>query len=202
MEQKDQPAAVAMKVNVSVEQAIIQAAQKSGMDVGYLFAMAQQESSFNPLARASTSSAKGLYQFLDGTWTGMVKKYGATYGIRDTNDDKFNAAKNAMMGALFAKDNEKEIASALGGRRANETELYLAHFLGSGGARTFLKADPSAVAATVLPSAAAANKNVFYDRGTGKARSIQEVYTFFEKKMSGPSKAYREKYASQVNDLT
>lgn len=202
IQQKETPPAVALKVNVSVEQAIIQAAKKSGMDVGYLFAMAQQESSFDPNARASTSSAKGLYQFLDGTWTGMVKKYGAIYGIRDTNDDKFNAGKNAMMGALFARDNEKAIASSIGGRKATATELYLAHFLGSGGANTFLRADPSASAAKTLPAAAKANKNVFYDRATGKERSIQEVYSFFEKKMEGPSRAYREKYAGQMGELT
>lgn len=191
-----------LDVKASVEQAIIQAAAKTGIDVGYMFAMAQQESSFDPNARATTSSAKGLYQFIDGTWSGMVKKYGSTYGITDSNEDKFNAAKNAMMAALYSRDNEKDLQSVLNGRRATPTELYLAHFLGSGGAKQFLRAEPNTIAAQILPSPAKANPSIFYaDRGKGPARTVQEVYSFFEKKISPPAKAYSQKYSDKNTGL-
>src|SRR5258708_10248418 len=38
------------------------------------------ESDFNPTAGASTSSARGLYQFIDQTWLGTVKEAGAQLG--------------------------------------------------------------------------------------------------------------------------
>ena len=48
--------------------AIRDASQKSGVDFKYMLAKAQTESSFDPRAKARTSSASGLYQFMPGTW--------------------------------------------------------------------------------------------------------------------------------------
>ena len=42
----------------------------------YLLTTAKIESNFNPTAQASTSSAKGLYQFIDQTWLGTMKQDG------------------------------------------------------------------------------------------------------------------------------
>ena len=50
--------------------AIRQAAQSTGISFEYLLTTAKIESNFNPSAQASTSSAKGLYQFIDQTWLG------------------------------------------------------------------------------------------------------------------------------------
>ena len=52
--------------------AIRQAAQSTGISFDYLLTTAKIESNFNPSAQASTSSAKGLYQFIDQTWLGTM----------------------------------------------------------------------------------------------------------------------------------
>ena len=40
-------------------------------------------------------------------------------------------------------------------------------------------------AAVLFPAAAKANRNVFYDQTTGRAKSLDEVYTFFDGKFGG-----------------
>src|SRR3546814_20136567 len=56
-------------------------------------------------------------------------------------------------------------------------DLYLAHFLGVGGAAKFLSTHdraPQATAASLFPAAARANRSIFYDR-QGHARSLAEI---------------------------
>jgi soluble lytic murein transglycosylase-like protein len=60
--------------------AIKQAASNTGASFEYLLATAKMESNFNPKAAASTSSARGLYQFIDQTWLGTVKEGGSRLG--------------------------------------------------------------------------------------------------------------------------
>src|ERR1700720_593324 len=60
--------------------AIKQAASTSGASFEYLLTTAKMESDFNPTAGASTSSAQGLFQFIDQTWLGTVKEAGAQLG--------------------------------------------------------------------------------------------------------------------------
>ena len=52
----------------------------TGTSFEYLLATAKMESNFNPTAGASTSSARGLFQFIDQTWLGTVKEAGAQLG--------------------------------------------------------------------------------------------------------------------------
>jgi hypothetical protein len=59
---------------------IKQAASTTGASFEYLLATAKMESNFNPKAAASTSSARGLFQFIDQTWLGTVKEAGAHLG--------------------------------------------------------------------------------------------------------------------------
>ena len=61
--------------------AIRQAAQSTGISFEYLLTTAKIESNLNPSAQASTSSAKGLYQFIDQTWLGTMKQDGAALGL-------------------------------------------------------------------------------------------------------------------------
>ena len=60
--------------------AIQQAAKSSGISFEYLLTTAQIESNLNPAAQASTSSAKGLYQFIEQTWLGTMKADGLANG--------------------------------------------------------------------------------------------------------------------------
>src|SRR5262245_8797700 len=59
---------------------IREASNSTGASFEYMLATAKMESNFNPKASASTSSARGLYQFIDQTWLGTVKEAGAQLG--------------------------------------------------------------------------------------------------------------------------
>ena len=184
------------RISQNVLDAIKEGSNVSGMDLGYMLAKAGQESGFDPNIKAKTSSATGLYQFTDSTWRGMVRKYGAKYGIG--MDDRQDPRANAIMGGLFARDNAAYLRSR--GLPTSNTDLYMAHFLGAGGAAKFLTArqrDPNGPAyASVGPAAAKANRSIFYDR-SGNPRSNAQVYALFESKIEPASRAYAQAYGNQ-----
>ena len=167
---------------------ILGAADVTGADAGQMAAIAQVESNFDPKIRARTSSAGGLYQFTDSTWNDMIDKYGAKYGL-DKNASKYDAKANALMGGEYIKKNQKAISSELG-REANTTDVYMGHFLGTGGAVNFLKGmqkNPNTSAVDLAGKKAASdNRSIFYDQN-GRARTAQEVYSIFENKLAKTS---------------
>ncbi len=177
-------------------EAIHSASKKSGVDFSYLVDQAKAESSFNPNAKAKTSSATGLYQFIDSTWMDMINKYGDDYGLNTDGKNKSDILAMrkdpkaaSFMAAAFASENETSLHRNWGGN-VGATELYLAHFMGAGGASAFLNArdeNPMTPAADLFPRAARANRNVFYDSQSGKARSLEEVHAFFDKKFNTQS---------------
>ena len=171
--------------------AIEKASAKTGVDFAYLVQQAHAESSFNPNAKAKTSSATGLYQFIEQTWLNTIEKHGYKHGISTEGKSRqqiLNMRKDpeiaSNMAAEFASDNEKFLRDHWGGD-IGATELYLAHFLGASGAAGFLNVrdeNPQQTAAYVFPEAAKANRNVFYEPSTGRARSMDEIYAFFDRK--------------------
>ncbi|MEG0819994.1 MAG: transglycosylase SLT domain-containing protein, partial [Brevundimonas sp.] len=56
-----------------VEAAIRRASSTTGVDFDFLMKTARRESAMNPSARAGTSSASGLFQFIEQTWLATVK---------------------------------------------------------------------------------------------------------------------------------
>lgn len=188
-----------------VVNAIRQASSQTGVDFAYLLEKAATESSFDPAAQARTSSARGLYQFVDRTWLDTMDRHGAKHGYRnvaaaierDAHGNPYVADPqareyilglrddprvSALMAAEFARDNEHSLEQSLG-REVGKAELYMAHFLGAGGAAKFLsemETNASADACAVVPAAARANAAVFYDGN--KALSLEEVYARFEGK--------------------
>jgi hypothetical protein len=184
----------------NVTGAIRGAAQASGASFEYLLATAQIESGLNPRAAASTSSAGGLYQFIDQTWLGMIKDAGPNMGygryadaITKSSSGRYEVSDpamrqeimalrkdptaNAMMAGAFTQQNAGKLTAELG-RNPSEGELYIAHFLGSSGAAHLIgtaASTPQASAAAMFPDAAAANHSIFYDR-SGAPRSVSDVY--------------------------
>lgn len=199
-------AAFGKKAPQNVLNAIKSASLKSGVDFAYMVQQAAAESSFNPAAKARTSSASGLYQFIESTWLSMMRDHGEKYGLADlaakidengrvtdkTVRREILALRNdpeisSHMAAEFAAENKKFLDAhwARGKKEVGSTELYFAHFMGAGGAAAFLKArdeNPLQQAALLFPKAAAANRNVFYDAKTGRPKTMDEVYAFFDKK--------------------
>jgi len=173
--------------------AVQKASSRTGVDFDYMMQQAKAESSFNPEAKAKTSSASGLYQFIKSTWMDMINRHGEKYGIdvesmtkQELLDLRFDPETAANMAAEFASENKASLDRNWGGD-VGPTEMYFAHFLGAGGAASFLRAkdaNPLTPAADLFPKAAAANRNVFYDRSTGKPKSLAAVYDFFDNKFA------------------
>ncbi|MEJ0068051.1 MAG: hypothetical protein WDO24_04215 [Pseudomonadota bacterium] len=109
------------------------------------------------------------------------------YGVTDASqkqqilDLRKDPKVSAVIGAEFALSNKEHLEGELG-HKVGSTELYLAHFLGAGGASRFLKAierNAATPAADLLPQAAQANRNVFYDRDSGRPRTVGDIYQLF-----------------------
>jgi hypothetical protein len=195
---------------------IKRASRAANVDFGYMMAQAAQESSFQPGAKATTSSATGLFQFIDSTWLQSVKQHGAKYGLgqyaaqistdesgrphvadpavkQQILDLRKDPQISSQIAAEFAKSNKDEVERVLG-RPANPTDLYLAHFLGASGASAMVKTVTSAgttPAADLLPQAAAANRAVFYDNN-GDAKSVAQIYQSFAEKIERQISQYSE----------
>lgn len=197
----------------SIRSAIQLASQRTGVDFGYLLGQAQVESGMNATARAGTSSATGLYQFVEQSWLQVVKQHGAEHGLSWASDAitqgsngrmtvsdpvlrrQILALRNdpqsaSLMAAEYASDNADGLQSTIG-RTANGTDLYMAHFLGLGGARQFLSAlqsNPQASGAALFPAAARANRNVFFN-SSGQARSLSDIYQRFTDRLGQGAQA-------------
>ena len=132
------------------------AASATGASFEYLISAAKIESNLNPKAQASTSSARGLYQFIEQTWLGTVKEAGAAFGfgkyadaisksesgrysVSDsaTRDEilklRDDPAANAAMAGVLTQSNSFKLTGMIG-RRPTDSELYMAHFMGVSGA--------------------------------------------------------------------
>ncbi len=187
-----------------IRQLISKAAGQTGADFEYLVNTAARESSFNPNAKAPTSSAAGLFQFIEQTWLAMVKEHGAKHGLgqeaahiqRSSNgrysvpdakarDDILDLRYDARISSLMAGEYTAESANFLSariGREPTEGELYMAHFLGPGGASELIRAAesrPDARAADLFPSAARANRRLF--TSNGQPASIGQLYATLNK---------------------
>ncbi len=159
----------------------------TGVDEKLLASIIGIESGFDPSVKAGSSSATGLGQFIKDTWSTMIGKYGAKYGIAPDTPPT-DARANALMTAEFLKENANAIKGSVN-RKLTDTDLYLAHFLGAGGAKTFLSADPATDAVALMPKAAKANPSIFYDKN-GKPRTVGEVYGVINGRVRASAKKY------------
>jgi hypothetical protein len=182
-----------------VEAAIQRASNATGVDFSFLMKTAHRESGYNPRAKAPSSSAAGLFQFVEQTWLATLKQHGAKYGyaryadlITRGSDGRYHVsgaeARKTVMdlrldphaASLMAGELTSDHASYLRGRvgRAPTAgELYAAHFLGPQGSARLIEAmqtRPGASAASLFPDAAASNRSIFYKGG--RPATVAEVY--------------------------
>src|ERR1700722_17064698 len=185
----------------AVTSAIRSAANATGTSFSYLLATAKIESDLNPSLTMKSSSAAGLFQFIDQTWLATLKQAGPAFGYGDyanaitrsssghyAVDDpgmrreimqlRNDTGANAVMAGVLPQKNYATVARR-SGRQPTEGELYIAHFFGAGGAGKLIQlagSNPQTNASEIFPQAAHANRPIFYDR-QGNARSISGVYS-------------------------
>lgn len=182
-----------------VESAIQRASSATGVDFTFLMGTAKRESGFNPAAKARTSSASGLFQFVDQTWLSTLKKHGSKYGyaryadlITQGSDGRYRVDGDEARKAVLSLKTDPHAASLMAGELASDHasylrgrvgrsptagELYAAHFLGPSGSARLIEAataSPGANAAAMFPDAAQANRSIFYK--DGRAATVGEVY--------------------------
>lgn len=121
----------------SIQDIIQEAANRYGVDPATLRRTAEIESGLNPGAQNPSSSAGGLFQFIDPTW--------AQYG---KGGSKHDAAASADAAARLHLANANHFRTKLG-RDPEGWESYLMHQQGAGGG-TSLLGNPNAPAATIV----------------------------------------------------
>lgn len=216
-----------ISISQSLANALTVAGNRSGVDFGYLLQTAMRESSLDPQARARTSSAVGLFQFLEGTWLQVMKEEGPRLGygqyadqISRTSEGAYRVADPASRAQILALRENPEVAADLAaaftrsngeylksafGRMPSAGELYIAHFLGAQGAEKMFRAgleNPEQLAVNLFPRQASANRAIFYDRN-GQARSIRQVYQVLVAKHEGGDPAFAaQQLSGQGNPAT
>jgi hypothetical protein len=186
------------------------ASAKTGSDFNYLLTTAMRESGLDSHAKSTSSSASGLFQFIEQTWLGLVKHYGERHGlkdfaaaIRDSGNGRYEVASKEAKSAILALRQDAQISSLMAGEAAHESkralecklgravcsgELYAAHFLGEGGARRLIElnaSSPNARADVAFPQAANVNRGAFFDTD-GRPKTVAEVYAWAVNRPNSP----------------
>ncbi len=194
--------------------AVRHASKVAGVDFGYMMQLANAESGFDAGISASTSSATGLFQFIDKSWLTTLYKTGGKYGLTDIanniivqrNHEGVITAANiknpfiekyviglktdprvmALMGAEFARENLDNLQAALPSRNITRTDQYLAHFLGDGQAVEFIVKlnREPAAAAKTIFPKAAVANKGVFYKHGRVPRTLMEVYDLFKNKFS------------------
>jgi hypothetical protein len=184
-------------------EAVVKAAQITGVDPSYMMALADKESTLVPGRKAGSSSAEGLFQFLEATWVEVLRRFGSKHGfaaaadairvirgrmtVADEKDRKWILAlrRDPYLSALMAGEMVNTFRQILAGKVARDpsfTELYMSHLLGVRGATRLLQlkqARPRQIAQKAFPRAANANRSLFFGvsrSGKANALSIAELH--------------------------
>lgn len=167
---------------ITAQNTVASAAREVGIDPSYVVPMlAFENKSGDPNAQNPMpgATASGLLQITDGTYSTIVSKYGAQYGLTLAN--KNDPRANAIAGALYARDNLEELKKII----PNPTpgDVYGAHFLGPAGYKKVLNASPNqSIKEVVSDEAYRLNKNMFNDE-RGNPLTVSE----FREKINGAS---------------
>ncbi|WP_409564382.1 transglycosylase SLT domain-containing protein [Methylobacterium sp. J-076] len=192
-------------VPLKVVDTIVKASEEAGVDPVYMMALADKESSFDTDAKAATSSAQGLFQFVQVTWLELIRDFGPRYGLTEEaasvkgsgpaitvaggmKDHVLSLRNDPRVAALMAAElskRDRDRIEARVGRPLSTTEMYLAHFLGGASAGKFLALSsekPDETAAKAFRSAAKANRSLFTQKEGSKRRhlTIAEFQTRIE----------------------
>jgi hypothetical protein len=199
----------------TVRAAIRRAADATGVDFSLLVETARRESAFNPNARAATSSATGLFQFIESTWLDMVRRHGPEHGLGAQSAALRQGADAETRREILALRSDPEIAARMAGeltrenaatlqarlgRTPNAGELYAAHVMGPGGAIRLIEAAQQGApdASAIFPREAAANRGLFYANGAPRSAQglLERLQLDADATMSDPAGGRRLQYAN------
>ena len=186
------PGAIGSK-DLSPAQAVRKAANVVGMDPEAMVTFAKLESSLDPKAGATTSSAKGLFQITKPTWNGLLPKEGPKYNVPE-NADIFDPYYNSVIGISYAKQNAQSVLPQ--GQQAglpDELSLYLAHHFGPSGSKRLIQAylsNPNqSTQGAVSSSTFSANQAALAGKTVGQY--IQSLVSKMATAASTPETAYK-----------
>ena len=186
---------------------IVEASKKTGANSGYLLHIALRESGLVLGAQAPTSSATGPFQFIQGTWYQMLGAYGPKHGLEaeaallKKQGSGYTPVSSSARTEVLALRTDPYVAAVMAGELTMENsatlerllgrvpahgELYAAHVFGPAGAAKLVQTRDKASAtsaAAIMPTAAAANRWLFYD-GAGKARTVAALFDELSRFMS------------------
>lgn len=153
------------EIRSDVYQAIQNASLKYKIPLNYMLALAAKESNFDPLAKAKTSSATGLYQFIKATWTSLWKD-------AKTPPQPTDPYASADAAARFIKQIQIKLNTD------DPASLYLGHFLGPEGASDLLAAykknSDTSVLEIIHEAQLKANRSIFYK--DDKPKTVEDIY--------------------------
>jgi hypothetical protein len=204
----------AVSIRPQIGAALARASKATGVDFEYLVDTALRESNLKTSAKSKTSSATGLFQFIDQTWLSTVKEFGSKFGLQRYSDAiertpsgrhivsspalkreilalRTDPEISAMMAASYAGKSAAYLKEVLG-REPRQGEVYIAHFLGLKGGAELVSAaaqKPEVSAAALFPAAARSNRSIFYNK-RGQARTVAQVYNTLVSKHSSEIAGY------------
>lgn len=157
----------------------------------YLQKMIQAESGGRNIANASgpggrpTSSAFGIAQITKGTFEGLVKKAGTGNPLagKTFEDMKADVGLQTEAARQLTDQNRQYLAKM--GVSTSDAALYLAHFLGPGGAvRALSQPDNASIMGAVDPNQYMANPNL------QKMKTVGDLKAWADQKMGGGGYQY------------
>ncbi len=201
---------------------IYKASIDTNTDFEHLIITAMMESDLGRVTESKTSSARGIFQYIEPTWVSLIKRYRQRISQysktklldennKNTNNSdilelRYNTRVAALIKAYQLNDEAKILAKYTNGKRINTTDHYIMHMLGSYQARTFYslinnKSDKKLtnIKSANLQEAIKLNPTFFYD-AENNALNAEQAYKQFHKKISKQYKKLRmisDKYGNK-----
>ncbi len=186
--------------NPDIIDALHNASQKTNISFELLVMKAMIESDLGRVTQSKTSSARGVFQYIEPTWIVLMKRYGNRIGYSEYADsikysaehkkhmvqsqtisrqDVLDLRENPRIAALIKgyqiQDEVKILAQFKNGARVNATDHYIAHMLGLTMARKFYEFQQ-----TESPIILANLKNRYFSEAVSLNRSF-----FYDKTGNG-----------------
>ena len=158
--------------------AVIKGANIVGVDPQLMLQIVKAESAFGLNTRQAASSAKGIFQIIDSTWSGHYPQFNSKYGI------PVNSPLDPLSASIFSAAYVKDVLTPKLGYPPSATDVYLMYVFGPAGGANIIREynkNPMQYSAIVQgrksygPSQIQANKSYFYDK-MGRPKTLAETY--------------------------